>query len=179
MPLKQEQKGLLEYPKGIGFPIKIPRLHRYHQQCIQNSILNQRFSPSPVIKLIQEQPDGSASWDVDVLMLFSTFLSSSGLLIRDRFPGITRGDHGLSRLRNHVAPPTIMVPIFVLLFVISYGVLVGNTAWTSADLSPLEVWSMSWFLSMLKALSPSGTFGYTMRGFVDSVICALSSSIRK
>lgn len=76
-----------------------------------------------------------------------------------------------------MSPPAIVVLVFVLLFVIFYGVSVGNTAWMSADFFPLEVRSMgtmwmtcsNWvsnvivsssFLSMMKTMTPSGTFGY-------------------
>ncbi|CAG8929607.1 unnamed protein product [Penicillium salamii] len=71
----------------------------------------------------------------------------------------------------------IVVLVFLLWFVIFYGVSVGNTAWMSADFFPLEVRSMgtmwmtcstwvsnvivsSTFLSMMKSMTPSGTFGF-------------------
>lgn len=77
----------------------------------------------------------------------------------------------------HMSSPTIVVLVFVLLFVISFGVSVGNTAWMSADFFPLEVRSMgtmwmtcsNWvsnvivsssFLSMMKTMTPAGTFGF-------------------
>ncbi|KAJ5105900.1 hypothetical protein NUU61_003247 [Penicillium alfredii] len=71
----------------------------------------------------------------------------------------------------------IVILVFVLWFVLFYGVSVGNTAWMSADFFPLEVRSMgtmwmtcstwvsnvivsSTFLSMMQTMTPSGTFGF-------------------
>ncbi|KAI9932337.1 hypothetical protein ASPWEDRAFT_112121 [Aspergillus wentii DTO 134E9] len=73
--------------------------------------------------------------------------------------------------------PAIVVLIFVIWFVLFYGVSVGNTAWMSADFFPLEVRAMgtmwltcsnwatnvivsSTFLSMMQGMTPSGTFGF-------------------
>lgn len=73
--------------------------------------------------------------------------------------------------------PAIVVLVFVLWFVIFYGLSVGNTAWMSADFFPLEVRAMgtmfltcsnwasnvivsSTFLSMMQSMTPSGTFGF-------------------
>lgn len=77
----------------------------------------------------------------------------------------------------HMSSPAIVVLVFVLIFVIFYGVSVGNTAWMSADFFPLEIRSMgtmwmtccNWvsnvivsssFLSMMQTMTPSGTFGF-------------------
>jgi SP family myo-inositol transporter-like MFS transporter 13 len=71
----------------------------------------------------------------------------------------------------------IVVLVFIVWFVIFYGVSVGNTAWMSTDFFPMEVRAMgtmwltcscwasnvivsSTFLSMLKAMTPSGAFGF-------------------
>ncbi|KAE8163705.1 general substrate transporter [Aspergillus tamarii] len=76
-----------------------------------------------------------------------------------------------------VSPPAIVVLVFIIWFVIFYGVSVGNTAWMSTDFFPLEVRAMgtmwitcsSWgsnvivsstFLSMMKSMTPSGAFGF-------------------
>ncbi|KAE8311548.1 general substrate transporter [Aspergillus transmontanensis] len=78
---------------------------------------------------------------------------------------------------NSVSPPAIVVLVFIIWFVIFYGVSVGNTAWMSTDFFPLEVRAMgtmwitcsSWgsnvivsstFLSMMKSMTPSGAFGF-------------------
>lgn len=76
-----------------------------------------------------------------------------------------------------VTAPAIVVLVFIIWFVIFYGVSVGNTAWMSADFFPLEVRAMgtmwmtcsSWasnvivsstFLSMTNAMTMAGTFGF-------------------
>ncbi|KAJ1711947.1 MFS sugar transporter [Aspergillus flavus] len=78
---------------------------------------------------------------------------------------------------NSVSSPAIVVLVFIIWFVIFYGVSVGNTAWMSTDFFPLEVRAMgtmwitcsSWgsnvivsstFLSMMKSMTPSGAFGF-------------------
>ncbi|KAL2819760.1 general substrate transporter [Aspergillus granulosus] len=83
---------------------------------------------------------------------------------------------------THVEPgpvsgAAIVVLVFIIWFVIFYGVSVGNTAWMSADFFPLEVRAMgtmwmtcsSWasnvivsstFLSMINAMTMSGAFGF-------------------
>lgn len=76
-----------------------------------------------------------------------------------------------------VSPAAIVVIVFIIWFVAFYGVSVGNTAWMSTDFFPLEVRAMgtmwmtcsnwgsnviisSTFLSMMKGITPSGTFGF-------------------
>ncbi|RAH71870.1 general substrate transporter [Aspergillus aculeatinus CBS 121060] len=76
-----------------------------------------------------------------------------------------------------VGPAAIVVLVFIIWFVIFYGVSVGNTAWMSTDFFALEVRAMgtmwmtcsnwgsnvivsSTFLSMAKAMTPSGAFGF-------------------
>ncbi|KAJ9400982.1 hypothetical protein DTO282F9_1930 [Paecilomyces variotii] len=76
-----------------------------------------------------------------------------------------------------IPPAAIAVLVFIILFVVFYGVSVGNIAWMSTDFFPLEVRAMgtmwiacsSWgsnviisstFLSMMKAWTPSGAFGF-------------------
>ncbi|KAL4895164.1 general substrate transporter [Aspergillus ambiguus] len=76
-----------------------------------------------------------------------------------------------------VTPSAIVVLVFIIWFVLFYGVSVGNTAWMSADFFPLEVRAMgtmwmtccnwapnvivsSTFLSMMKGMTPSGAFGF-------------------
>lgn len=73
--------------------------------------------------------------------------------------------------------PAIAVLVFIIWFVFFYGVSVGNTAWMSTDFFPMEVRAMgtmfltcscwgsniivsSTFLSMMKAMTPSGAFGF-------------------
>ncbi|KAL3479295.1 general substrate transporter [Aspergillus californicus] len=76
-----------------------------------------------------------------------------------------------------ISSAAIVVLVFVILFVLFYGVSVGNTAWMSADFFPLEVRAMgtmwmtcsSWgsnviisstFLSMINGMTMSGAFGF-------------------
>ncbi|CAG8025427.1 unnamed protein product [Penicillium salamii] len=76
-----------------------------------------------------------------------------------------------------IPPAAIAVLVFIIWFVVFYGVSVGNTAWMSTDFFPLEVraigtmwltcsnWGAnviisSTFLSMMKAWTPSGAFGF-------------------
>ncbi|KAE8153509.1 general substrate transporter [Aspergillus avenaceus] len=78
---------------------------------------------------------------------------------------------------SRVSPAAIVVLVFIIWFVIFYGVSVGNTAWMSTDFFPLEVRAMgtmwltcsnwgsnviisSTFLSMMKGMTPSGAFGF-------------------
>ncbi|KAF7596492.1 myo-inositol transporter [Aspergillus hancockii] len=78
---------------------------------------------------------------------------------------------------SSVSPAAIVVLVFIIWFVIFYGVSVGNTAWMSTDFFPLEVRAMgtmwltcsnwgsnvivsSTFLSMMKTMTPSGAFGF-------------------
>ncbi|CAK3996012.1 MFS transporter, SP family, myo-inositol:H+ symporter [Lecanosticta acicola] len=76
-----------------------------------------------------------------------------------------------------ISPPAIVVLVFIIWFVVFYGVSVGNTAWMSTDFFPMEVRAMgtmwltcscwgsniivsSTFLSMMKSMTPSGAFGF-------------------
>ncbi|KAF9893192.1 F-actin-capping protein subunit alpha [Aspergillus nanangensis] len=78
---------------------------------------------------------------------------------------------------EQVSGAAIAVLVFIIWFVVFYGVSVGNTAWMSADFFPLEARAMgtmwmtcsnwgsnvivsSTFLSMMKAWTPSGAFGF-------------------
>ncbi|KAJ5202504.1 hypothetical protein N7449_004583 [Penicillium cf. viridicatum] len=76
-----------------------------------------------------------------------------------------------------ITTPAIIVLVFIIFFVLFYGVSIGNTAWMSADFFPIEVravgtmyktcccWDSnliisSTFLSMMKGITPSGAFGF-------------------
>ncbi|KAI9932438.1 hypothetical protein ASPWEDRAFT_46970 [Aspergillus wentii DTO 134E9] len=77
----------------------------------------------------------------------------------------------------NVSGPAIVVLVFIIWYVIFYGVSVGNTAWMSADFFAMEVRAMgtmymtcacwgsnliisSTFLTMMKNITPSGAFGF-------------------
>jgi len=85
---------------------------------------------------------------------------------------------------NNIKTPAIVVLVFIIWFVLFYGVSVGNTAWMSTDFFPLEVRAMgtmwltcscwgsniivsSTFLSMMKGITPCGAFGFY------AAICAI------
>ncbi|BCS04954.1 myo-inositol transporter [Aspergillus luchuensis] len=83
----------------------------------------------------------------------------------------------LEMQEKEVTTPAIVVLVFIIWFVIFYGVSIGNTAWMSTDFFPMEVraigsmymtcccWGSnlivsSTFLSMMKGITPSGAFGF-------------------
>ncbi|GLA62880.1 myo-inositol transporter [Aspergillus tubingensis] len=83
----------------------------------------------------------------------------------------------LEPLNPGISPAAIVILVFVIWFVVFYGVSVGNTAWMSTDFFPLEVRAMgtmwmtcsnwgsnvivsSTFLTMAKSMTPSGAFGF-------------------
>ncbi|OOF93409.1 hypothetical protein ASPCADRAFT_173152 [Aspergillus carbonarius ITEM 5010] len=91
----------------------------------------------------------------------------------------------LEPLNPGVSGPAIAVLVFVIWFVVFYGVSVGNTAWMSTDFFPLEVRAMgtmwmtcsnwgsnvivsSTFLTMAKSMTLSGAFGFY------AAICGIS-----
>lgn len=76
-----------------------------------------------------------------------------------------------------VTTPALVVLVFIVWFVLFYGLSVGNTAWMSTDFFPMEVRAMgtmfmtccnwgpniivsSTFLTMMKNITPSGAFGF-------------------
>ncbi|KOC12567.1 putative MFS sugar transporter [Aspergillus flavus AF70] len=112
------------------------------------------------------------------LLLFTAWGMSVGLIaIAVAFSFIPIDLDTLDLKSNSVSPPAIVVLVFIIWFVLFYGVSVGNTAWMSTDFFPLEVRAMgtmwitcsSWgsnvivsstFLSMMKSMTPSGAFGF-------------------
>ncbi|KAK5701145.1 hypothetical protein LTR17_022867 [Elasticomyces elasticus] len=85
--------------------------------------------------------------------------------------------HTLELTDPKVSSAAIVVLVFIIWFVVFYGVSVGNTAWMSTDFFPMEVRAMgtmwltcscwgsniivsSTFLSMMKGMTPSGAFGF-------------------
>ncbi|KAI9038969.1 uncharacterized protein KD926_010070 [Aspergillus affinis] len=113
------------------------------------------------------------------LLLCTTWGMSAGLIavaVAFRFLPVDTETLEVPR-SSSASGPAIVVLVFVLWFVIFYGVSVGNTAWMSADFFPLEVRAMgtmwltcsnwasnvivsSTFLSMMHSMTPSGTFGF-------------------
>ncbi|EME50084.1 hypothetical protein DOTSEDRAFT_68817 [Dothistroma septosporum NZE10] len=103
---------------------------------------------------------------------------SAGLLaVAVAFSFIPINTKTLELTLNTVSPAAIVVLVFIIWFVVFYGVSVGNTAWMSTDFFPMEVRAMgtmwltcscwgsniivsSTFLSMMKGMTPSGAFGF-------------------
>ncbi|KAK3709681.1 hypothetical protein LTR37_010708 [Vermiconidia calcicola] len=103
---------------------------------------------------------------------------SAGLLaVAIAFSFIPVNTETLELQATSVSAPAIVVLVFIIWFVFFYGVSVGNTAWMSTDFFPMEVraigtmwltcacWGSniivsSTFLSMMKAMTPSGAFGF-------------------
>jgi len=112
------------------------------------------------------------------VLVLTTWGMSAGLLaVAIAFHFIPIDTKTLAITTTKVTPPAIVVLVFIIWFVIFYGVSVGNTAWMSTDFFPMEVRAMgtmfltcscwgsnvivsSTFLSMMKGLTPSGAFGF-------------------
>lgn len=103
---------------------------------------------------------------------------SAGLLaVAIAFVYIPVDTHTLELQQTTVSTAAIVVLVFIIFFVIFYGVSVGNTAWMSTDFFSQEVRAMgtmwltcscwgsnvivsSTFLTQMHSLTPSGTFGF-------------------
>ena len=112
------------------------------------------------------------------LLLCTAWGMSAGLIaIAVAFKFIPVDQTTLKLQTSGTPPGAIVVLVFIIWFVVFYGVSVGNTAWMSTDFFPLEVralgtmwmtcctWASnvivsSTFLSMMEAMTPSGTFGF-------------------
>ncbi|KAL5343541.1 general substrate transporter [Aspergillus crustosus] len=112
-------------------------------------------------------------------LLLSTVwgMSASLIAVSIAFRYIDVDVHATEMQPRVVTTPAIVVLVFTILFVLGYGVSVGNTAWMSADFFPLEVRAMgtmwmtcsawasnviisSTFLSMVDGMTMSGTWGF-------------------
>ncbi|KAL4882589.1 general substrate transporter [Aspergillus karnatakaensis] len=112
-------------------------------------------------------------------LLLSTVwgMSASLIAVAIAFRYIDVDVHATEMEPRAVTAPAIVVLVFTILFVASYGVSVGNAAWMSADFFPLETRAMgtmwmtcsSWgsnviisstFLSMVDGMTMSGTWGF-------------------
>ncbi|KAJ5792666.1 uncharacterized protein N7503_008644 [Penicillium pulvis] len=113
------------------------------------------------------------------LLLSTTWGMSAGMIaIAVAFKWIPFDlESGTLESNSGVPPAAIAVIVFIIWFVVFYGVSVGNTAWMSTDFFPLEVRAMgtmwltcsnwgsnviisSCFLSMIQSMTPSGAFGF-------------------
>ncbi|KAK1148368.1 hypothetical protein N8T08_010179 [Aspergillus melleus] len=112
-----------------------------------------------------------------VLVSTAWGMSASLIATAVAFKSIPVDTETLELRDTQVQAPAIVVLVFIILFVISYGVSVGNTAWMSADFFAMEVRAMgtmymscccwganlivsSTFLTMMKSITPSGAFGF-------------------
>lgn len=117
-------------------------------------------------------------WGRRKLLVTTTWGMSAGLLaVAIAFSFIPIDTTTLTITQTTPSPAAIVVLVFIIWFVIFYGVSVGNTAWMSTDFFPMEVRSMgtmfltcscwgsnvivsSTFLTMMKSMTPSGAFGF-------------------
>jgi len=127
------------------------------------------------------------------LLVYTVWGMSAGLMAVAIAFSFIPIDHKTLVLENTtVTPPAIVVLVFIIWFVFFYGVSVGNTAWMSTDFFPMDVramgtmWSScttwaanvivsSTFLSMMKAFTPSGAFGFyagiCLAGWILIILC--------
>ncbi|KAK3629552.1 hypothetical protein LTR56_017981 [Elasticomyces elasticus] len=112
------------------------------------------------------------------ILISTAWGMSAGLLaVAVAFSFIPIDRHTLELTDPKVSSAAIVVLVFIIWFVVFYGVSVGNTAWMSTDFFPMEVRAMgtmwltcscwgsniivsSTFLSMMKGMTPSGAFGF-------------------
>jgi SP family myo-inositol transporter-like MFS transporter 13 len=104
-------------------------------------------------------------------------MSASLFAVAVAFHWIPVDSKSLAPMQDTVSPAAIVVLVFIILFIISYAISVGNTAWMSTDFFAQEVRGMgtmfltcscwasnviisSTFLTQLYSLTPSGAFGF-------------------
>ncbi|KAJ4293380.1 hypothetical protein N0V90_008663 [Kalmusia sp. IMI 367209] len=112
-----------------------------------------------------------------VLVSLSWGMSAGLLAVAVAFAYIPINTATLELEQTTVSTAAIVVLVFIIWFVIFYGVTVGNTAWMSTDFFSHEVRSMgtmwltcscwasnvivsSTFLTQMHSLTPCGTFGF-------------------
>ncbi|KAJ5471429.1 hypothetical protein N7530_008786 [Penicillium desertorum] len=123
-----------------------------------------------------------------LLVTTSWGMSASLVAVAVSFAYIPVDLETLAVTTKSITTPAIIVLVFIILFVLFYGVSIGNTAWMSADFFPKEVravgtinmtcccWGSnlivsSTFLSMMKGITPSGAFGFdACLTFIDWVM---------
>jgi SP family myo-inositol transporter-like MFS transporter 13 len=112
------------------------------------------------------------------LLLTTAWGMSAGLVaVAIAFSFIPIDRQTLALTNPVISTPAIVVLVFIIFFVATYSVSVGNTAWMSTDFFPIEVRAMgtmfltmscwgsniivsSTFLTMMHSLTPSGAFGF-------------------
>ncbi|KAL6712697.1 hypothetical protein ACN47E_000574 [Coniothyrium glycines] len=117
-------------------------------------------------------------WGRRKILVYTAWGMSAGLLsVAVAFHWIPVNTATLELEQNEITAAAIVVLVFIIFFVVMYGVSVGNTAWMSTDFFSQEVRAMgtmfltcscwgsnvivsSTFLTQMHSLTPSGTFGF-------------------
>jgi SP family myo-inositol transporter-like MFS transporter 13 len=117
-------------------------------------------------------------WGRRKVLVTTVWGMSAGLLaVAVAFCWIPVNTETLELEQTTVSTAAIMVVVFIVLFVVFYGISVGNTAWMSTDFFSQDVRAMgtmwltcscwgsniivsSTFLTQMHSLTPSGTFGF-------------------
>ncbi|KZM21318.1 uncharacterized protein EKO05_0007966 [Ascochyta rabiei] len=118
------------------------------------------------------------SWGRRKILVSTAWGMSAGLLsVAVAFHWIPVNTSTLELEQKAISTAAIVVLVFIIFFVITYGVSVGNTAWMSTDFFSQECRAMgtmfltcscwgsnvivsSTFLTQMHSLTPSGTFGF-------------------
>ncbi|KAJ4347453.1 hypothetical protein N0V95_005415 [Ascochyta clinopodiicola] len=128
-------------------------------------------------------------WGRRKILVSTAWGMSAGLLaVAVAFHWIPVNTATLELEQKDISTAAIVVLVFIIFFVITYGVSVGNTAWMSTDFFSQEYRAMgtmfltcscwgsnvivsSTFLTQMHSLTPSGTFGfYTAICFIGWVL---------
>lgn len=117
-------------------------------------------------------------WGRRKILVSTAWGMSAGLLaVAVAFHWIPVNTSTLELEQKNISTAAIVVLVFIIFFVITYGVSVGNTAWMSTDFFSQEYRAMgtmfltcscwgsnvivsSTFLTQMHSLTPSGTFGF-------------------
>ncbi|KAL4790305.1 general substrate transporter [Aspergillus venezuelensis] len=112
-----------------------------------------------------------------VVLLAAWGMSAALIAVAVAFHFIPVDTSTLALQTDSVSPAAIVVLVFIIFFVFSYGASVGNTAWMNTDFFAMEVRALgtmwltcccwganiivsSTFLTMMKGITPSGAFGF-------------------
>lgn len=117
-------------------------------------------------------------WGRRKILVSTAWGMSAGLLaVAVAFHWIPVNTSTLELEQKSISAAAVVVLVFIIFFVIMYGVSVGNTAWMSTDFFSQDVRAMgtmwltcscwgsnvivsSTFLTQMHSLTPSGTFGF-------------------
>ncbi|KAF2024515.1 general substrate transporter [Setomelanomma holmii] len=117
-------------------------------------------------------------WGRRKILVWTAWGMSAGLMsVAVAFHWIPVNTSTLELEQKSISTAAIVVLVFIIFFVVTYGVSVGNTAWMSTDFFSHEVRAMgtmfltctcwgsnvivsSTFLTQMHSLTPTGTFGF-------------------